>query len=42
VQAIGGALLGKRLDAETDLQAFPEGPVARIRALLNTTTAAIS
>ncbi len=39
VQAIGGALL-ESLDAEP-IAAFPEGPVSRIGALLNTTTAAI-
>jgi flagellar motor switch protein FliG len=39
VQAIGGALL-ESLDAEP-IAAFPEGPVTRIGALLNTTTAAI-
>ena len=39
VQAIGGALL-ESLEAEP-LAAFPEGPVSRVGAILNTTTAAV-
>ena len=39
VQAIGGALL-ESLEAEP-LAAFPEGPVTRVGAILNTTSAAV-